>query len=470
MTTSLGVTDSHPAVSLGERQGEPQLLKRSSIDEAEGDLITSLYPSLRKIAAVAGSFDVEPDDLVQEALVRVLRKGSISDLDNPLAFLRKTIVNLASNQRRSLGRKRSALGRLSIEEGWWPSIRLTSRRSSIFLQGTGPSSISLRWRMCPTPRRPNSWGSRRGQHGRWPTGPEGERGRHWGWLVSDFETKLRWLSERGNPVGVEELIERIKADMADDPLVVVDKRREGTMMTKTKQPPTTEQKRSRFAGLGWALAAFVAVLAVGGLSFALTRYEGPVADTPPPPTVVPDVQTMTDLEVIEAGVAALYSGDADRAVELFDLNPKYRDDDQIRQEAAYQGAIGGRLTLDCTEWLKQPGTFTCNVQYHNSVTDAVGYVDSPGDSNRVVVQGGVISQFPLPEHTFLLSEVGNFLREQVEGDEGCVNEPPAVPSDLEALRTPECARLIMDHLDEWADWCGQIVQPSRIFAQSCDRE
>jgi RNA polymerase sigma-70 factor (ECF subfamily) len=87
----------------------------------ERELITSLYPFLRRIAAVAGSVDVEPDDLVQEALMRSLRKGPISDLDNPLAFLRRTIVNLASNQRRSLGRKRMALGRLSIEEGWWPN-------------------------------------------------------------------------------------------------------------------------------------------------------------------------------------------------------------------------------------------------------------------------------------------------------------------------------------------------------------
>lgn len=70
---------------------------------------------------MAGSVDVEPDDLVQEALMRSLRKGPISDLDNPLAFLRKTIVNLASNQRRSLGRKRMALGRLSIEEIWLQS-------------------------------------------------------------------------------------------------------------------------------------------------------------------------------------------------------------------------------------------------------------------------------------------------------------------------------------------------------------
>ena len=53
--------------------------------------------------------------------MRTLRRGPLSDLDNPLAFLRKTIVNLASNQRRSLGRKRNALGRLFIEEGRSPS-------------------------------------------------------------------------------------------------------------------------------------------------------------------------------------------------------------------------------------------------------------------------------------------------------------------------------------------------------------
>jgi RNA polymerase sigma factor (sigma-70 family) len=87
----------------------------------ERELITYLYPSLRRIAAVAGSFDVEPDDLVQEALAQTLRRGPISDLDNPLAFLRKTIVNLASNQRRNLGRKRKAVGRLSTEESWSPS-------------------------------------------------------------------------------------------------------------------------------------------------------------------------------------------------------------------------------------------------------------------------------------------------------------------------------------------------------------
>ena len=53
--------------------------------------------------------------------MRMLRKGSISDLDNPLAYLRKTIVNLASNQRRSLGRRRGAVARLNAGESWLPS-------------------------------------------------------------------------------------------------------------------------------------------------------------------------------------------------------------------------------------------------------------------------------------------------------------------------------------------------------------
>jgi DNA-directed RNA polymerase specialized sigma24 family protein len=54
-------------------------------------------------------------------LVRTLRKGPLSDLDNPLGYLRRAIVNLASNQRRSLGRRRRAVARLNVDESWLPS-------------------------------------------------------------------------------------------------------------------------------------------------------------------------------------------------------------------------------------------------------------------------------------------------------------------------------------------------------------
>lgn len=101
--------------------------------------------------------------------------------------------------------------------------------------------------------------------------------------MADFETKLRWLSERGAAVGAEALIERIEADLFGDPLVVVAKRREGSIMTKTQQPPTTGQPGG-FKGPGWALAVFVVILAVGGLYFAFGGDDGQVVDQDPVPT------------------------------------------------------------------------------------------------------------------------------------------------------------------------------------------
>ena len=210
-------------------------------------------------------------------------------------------------------------------------------------------------------------------------------------------------------------------------------------MTKTQQTPTNTQP-GRYRGPAWAVAAFAAVLAVGALYLVLSGDSDEVADTPPTTALAPDAETMTDLEVIQAGVEALYSGDAERAVELFgiedgDDEAQARDDDLIRREAAYQAAIGGRLTLNCTEEVNTDGMFTCNVPYHNALTDAVRYEDSPGDFSHVVVQDGVITQFGLPghlvqgvahefpEHNFLLRTVVSFLREEVDSSEGCWDDP-----------------------------------------------
>jgi hypothetical protein len=270
--------------------------------------------------------------------------------------------------------------------------------------------------------------------------------------MADFEKKLMRLSERGNPVGAEELIERIEAEMAGNPLVVVSKRREGTIMTKTQTPGTAEP--SRLKGPVWAVAIFVAILAAAGLYLAFIDNGEDVIDT----------ENMTDLEIIEAGVEALYSGNAERAVELFGLadgddEAQQRFDDLIRQEAAFQEIVGGRLTLSCTEKVDTPGMFACDVPYHNALTDETGYVDSPGDPFDVVVQDGVITQFArwkkhvqgiaheFPWHNYAMVP---FLREEVEGSEGCWDH--SNPDNWMVNRTPECARLIMDHLDEWAVW------------------
>lgn len=83
------------------------------VQAADRDLFVELYPRLRRIAAVAAPSDVDPDDLLQEALTRVLRRNDLGDLEEPEAYLRRTIVNLASNHNRTKGRERRALARIA---------------------------------------------------------------------------------------------------------------------------------------------------------------------------------------------------------------------------------------------------------------------------------------------------------------------------------------------------------------------
>jgi hypothetical protein len=196
-------------------------------------------------------------------------------------------------------------------------------------------------------------------------------------------------------------------------------------------------------------AVSVVILAVAALYLASSSVEDEVADTAPTPTTLaPDVESMTDLEVIEAGVAAFYSGDGERAAELFELPD--RTDDEIRGEAAYQAAIGGRLTLNCTE--NVPGTFSCWVPYHNAMTDAISYNDS-GDTNDVVVEDGVITAFGFPEHSFIVVQMGTFLTMEgrFDGYESCLFGP-----------FPEsCATIQLENMDSWMEW-RQTLEPANI--------
>lgn len=79
-------------------------------------LFEALYPGLRRFAAATGPMEVDPDDLVQEAVARTLRHHTLSELDDAAAYVRRTIVNLASNHRRGLARWRAALPRLARDD------------------------------------------------------------------------------------------------------------------------------------------------------------------------------------------------------------------------------------------------------------------------------------------------------------------------------------------------------------------
>jgi RNA polymerase sigma-70 factor (ECF subfamily) len=80
------------------------------------DGLRELYEPLRRFAAVVGRLDVEPDDLVQEAYARFLG-GDRSDVADVGAYLRRTIVNLASNERRRARRAEAASHRLLADDG-----------------------------------------------------------------------------------------------------------------------------------------------------------------------------------------------------------------------------------------------------------------------------------------------------------------------------------------------------------------
>jgi len=86
-----------------------QMLSRTQADEWR--IVDQLYPSLHRFSAVVAPSDLEPDDLLQEALVAVLRRHQLSALDHPAAYLRKAILSVAVSHNRTMARRRTAMAR-----------------------------------------------------------------------------------------------------------------------------------------------------------------------------------------------------------------------------------------------------------------------------------------------------------------------------------------------------------------------
>jgi RNA polymerase sigma-70 factor (ECF subfamily) len=79
---------------------------------SDAELLRSIYPALRRFAAVVAAQRVDPDDLVQEALSRVLARGALRELDEPVAYVRRTMLNIVRNESRRQGREQAAIVRL----------------------------------------------------------------------------------------------------------------------------------------------------------------------------------------------------------------------------------------------------------------------------------------------------------------------------------------------------------------------
>lgn len=84
-------------------------------DDGSAAIFRAAYPALRRYAAVVAPADLDPDDLLQEAVARTLRSGPLQRLDDPTAYLRRAMTNLVANHNRTRGRERRALARVRPE-------------------------------------------------------------------------------------------------------------------------------------------------------------------------------------------------------------------------------------------------------------------------------------------------------------------------------------------------------------------
>jgi DNA-directed RNA polymerase specialized sigma24 family protein len=103
------------AGEIGDRGGGPVGVQERWSPERVQEL-RDLYQPLRRFAAVIGRFDVDPDDLVQEALAKVLQRdpAEIVDLGS---YVRRIIANAATDERRRVTRANGAFRRLGAGSG-----------------------------------------------------------------------------------------------------------------------------------------------------------------------------------------------------------------------------------------------------------------------------------------------------------------------------------------------------------------
>lgn len=220
--------------------------------------------------------------------------------------------------------------------------------------------------------------------------------------MADFERKLTSLAERGTRVGPEEMIERVEARMAEDPLVVATKQRKGWAMTSNTDDDRTARRGSPRPGWTWAVAAFVIVIALGGLYLVLDEGgggdEGELVSPAPtttvtarqstvpeaaPTTVAPTTTATSDMErfearkaVVHALVEARNSGDYDawRAFFLEDRPTIFggivEDESELEWQRSYVAANDvWTVTGDCVD---QAVAVTCPMTLVNEFFGPAG--------------------------------------------------------------------------------------------------
>jgi DNA-directed RNA polymerase specialized sigma24 family protein len=77
--------------------------------QTDAEIVSALYPDLRRFAAVVAPWDFDPDDVLHGVLVNVLGKRPLDLVDDPSAYLRRSIVNRVKSELRKVRTRRMTI-------------------------------------------------------------------------------------------------------------------------------------------------------------------------------------------------------------------------------------------------------------------------------------------------------------------------------------------------------------------------
>ena len=174
---------------------------------------------------MVASWEVDPDDVLQEALFRVLARRELSSLDHPVAYLRKTMLNLVRDEQRQVRSRTRAMVTIGVPDPTtdiYPSDldglgELTPQgRAALFMAEVEGCSYSREsGRRWGVPRWPPGWPLC--GHAVSYTAISFRRYR----MSDDRHGELQRWADRGHPRGTATLLEQVDARLAhsDQPSV-----------------------------------------------------------------------------------------------------------------------------------------------------------------------------------------------------------------------------------------------------------
>lgn len=297
--------------------------------------------------------------------------------------------------------------------------------------------------------------------------------------MADFVRGIEILAHRGNPVGAEEMIERVEAQLAHDPLVVARQQKMTPIANRAERRKTKSINRGR-AGWITAVAAFtliVAAAAIGSLSGGNQDSTRDSVATSTPEVI--DTTGMSDLEIVEAGLGAWQAGNVAAVTQLFDFSFRSRWSlGELNGEMAYQARVPETATIAC-EMIGSE--VVCEVGDTTPMAVAIG-LDEPPESIRFMVEDSTIVAVdegaPLPSWSGGYVSMAAYLRLHgriIYAEPWDSQLKVYTVECLEAPREEFCATLEAKNLDGWAAWYPGVpremidVQVAAWFGSDCER-